>query len=175
MIPPSVDDLILDPACGSGGFLLYALDYIRKEADARFPNHETDVQESRDHFKYWHDFAEKHLYGIEINDELARVAKMNMIVHDDGHTNIVGNDALDFLANITAKKDKLQSNTLSIVYTNPPFGSVVKKAEKGENFLEQFKLLPYLNKSNTNAETDDTATSESSAKRDQSRQDQSKR
>ncbi len=35
-------------------------------------------------------------FGLEINEELARVAKMNMIIHDDGHTNIVGHDALDF-------------------------------------------------------------------------------
>ena len=35
------------------------------------------------------------LYGIEINDEIARVAKMNMIVHDDGHTNVISFVALD--------------------------------------------------------------------------------
>lgn len=53
-----------------------------------------------DYFNYWHDFASKHLYGIEINDEIARVAKMNMIVHDDGHTNVISFDALDSIDKI---------------------------------------------------------------------------
>lgn len=43
---------------------------------------------------YWHVFAEKHLFGIEINEQISRVAKMNMIIHDDGHTNIITNDGL---------------------------------------------------------------------------------
>ena len=43
---------------------------------------------------HWHDFAEKRLFGIEVNDSIARVAKMNMILHDDGHGNVIGNDAL---------------------------------------------------------------------------------
>ena len=96
MLHPEKKQLVLDPACGSGGFLLYALDHVRREADRRFPNWRTDARQSRDHWAYWHDFAEKNLFGVEINEELARVAKMNMIIHDDGHTNIIGHDALDF-------------------------------------------------------------------------------
>lgn len=96
VLNPDRKDMTLDPACGSGGFLLYALDHVRREADRRFPKHRTDARQSRDHFTYWHDYAEKTLFGLEINEELARVAKMNMIIHDDGHTNIVGHDALDF-------------------------------------------------------------------------------
>ena len=37
MLRPTRNDLVLDPACGSGGFLLYAMDYVRREADRRFP------------------------------------------------------------------------------------------------------------------------------------------
>ena len=80
MLEPKRDDLVLDPACGSGGFLLYALDHIRREADKRY------TLGSTNHYRYWHEFAEKNLYGIEVNDEITRVAKMNMIIHDDGHT-----------------------------------------------------------------------------------------
>ena len=81
VLDPKRTDLILNPACGSGGFLLYALDHVRRQAD------NVQTPGSVAHFQYWHDFAEKNLYGIEVNDELARVAKMNMIIHDDGHTN----------------------------------------------------------------------------------------
>ena len=140
MLDPKRTDLVLDPACGSGGFLLYAMDHVRQEANRRFsPGGEQ-------HFRYWHEFAEKNLFGIEINDELARVAKMNMIIHDDGHTNIVGHDALDFSENIRSKNSGVTPRKFDLVLTNPPFGAVVKRTEKGEGYLEQFDLRRYLSK-----------------------------
>lgn len=96
MTAPEHDWDVLDTSCGSGGFLLYALDYIRHQATEYYE------KGSADHYRYWHDFAEKHLYGIEINDEIARVAKMNMIVHDDGHTNVISYDALESIDKIAA-------------------------------------------------------------------------
>jgi type I restriction enzyme M protein len=79
VLNPQYKQLVIDPACGSGGFLLYALDHVRKQADRRYPKYKTDASQGIEHFKYWHDFAQHHLFGIEINEELARVAKMNMI------------------------------------------------------------------------------------------------
>lgn len=152
-------DLILDPACGSGGFLLYALDYIREQANRKYPNHKNDTQKAIAHYKYWHDFAEHNLYGFEINEELARVAKMNMIVHDDGHSNIIGTDALDFIKNIRGRaknREKIEENSFDIVLSNPPFGSVVKESAKGEDFLDQFDLRYWLNKSATEKYIDES-------------------
>lgn len=165
VLNPEKKHLILDPACGSGGFLLYALDHVRREADRRFPRHTTDPRQSRDHHTYWHDFAEKNLFGIEINEELVRVAKMNMIIHDDGHTNIIGHDALDFLNRIEDKKETLRPGRFDLVLTNPPFGSMVKRTEKSEGYLEQFSLRHYLSKSTTGTEPDESMQSERSAKR----------
>ena len=81
-----------------------------------------------------------------MNDELARVAKMNMIIHDDGHTNIVGHDALDFLDKLEDKNDGLAEGKFDIILTNPPFGAVIKRTVKGDGYLEQFDLMRYLNK-----------------------------
>ncbi len=146
VLEPKRADLVLDPACGSGGFLLYALDHVRREAGRRFPHNETDPRQSIDHFNYWHDFAQHNLFGIEVNDELARVAKMNMIIHDDGHTNIVGHDALDFVENLEDKHGGLAEGKFDLVLTNPPFGAVIKRVEKGDGYLEQFELMRYLSK-----------------------------
>jgi type I restriction enzyme M protein len=165
VLSPERKHLILDPACGSGGFLLYALDHVRREADRHYPRHRTDAKQSREHFAYWHDFAEKKLFGIEVNDELTRVAKMNMIIHDDGHTNIVGHDALDFLPRLTAKNSGLTPGRFDLVLTNPPFGSVIKRAEKGEGYLEQFDLRHYLGKPATGTEPDDSGQVDTDAKR----------
>jgi type I restriction enzyme M protein len=131
----------------------------------RFPRHDADARQSREHFTFWHDFAEKNLYGIEINEELARVAKMNMIIHDDGHTNIVGHDALDFFSKISAKKPGLKRGKFDLVLTNPPFGSVVKRTEKAEGYLEQYELRKYLAKSKTGTDPDESDKGERDPKR----------
>jgi type I restriction enzyme M protein len=152
MLRPQKHDLVLDPACGSGGFLLYALDYLRSEADRIYPKHATDVDQSREWRDHWHPFAEHNIFGIEINDELTRVAKMNMIIHDDGHTNIVGHDALDFTQALESKRERLKPGNFDLILTNPPFGAVVKQAEKGNDYMEQFELRRYLAKATTGSD-----------------------
>lgn len=134
MMKPEHDWDVLDPACGSGGFLLHALDYMRKQAAEYYDKNTQAV----DYFNYWHDFASKHLYGIEINDEIARVAKMNMIVHDDGHTNVISFDALDSIDKMHDHNRGFAKNKFDLILTNPPFGSKINKAEKP--YLEGFEL-----------------------------------
>lgn len=124
MMKPEHDWDVLDPACGSGGFLLYALDYMRNQAGEFYE------KDTIDYYNHWHDFAAKHLYGIEINDEIARVAKMNMIVHDDGHTNVISYDALEDVKKMTEQHTEFKSEKFDLILTNPPFGSTINKAEK---------------------------------------------
>lgn len=150
ILGPERKQLVLDPACGSGGFLLYALDHVRREADRK------KKAGTVEHFQYWHEFAQRRLFGIEVNEELARVAKMNMIIHDDGHTNIVGHDALDFVENLIAKNASLQKGTFDLVLTNPPFGSVIKRGQKADGYLEQFSLRHFLGKKGKSVEEVDT-------------------
>ncbi len=132
MMKPQHDWDVLDSSCGSGGFLLYALDYMRKQA--------ADYYEkgSVDYYNYWHDFASKHLYGIEINDEIARVAKMNMIVHDDGHTNVISFDALDSIEKMHDHNPGFAKDKFDLILTNPPFGSTINKTEKP--YLSSYEL-----------------------------------
>lgn len=132
MLKPDHDKLVLDPSCGSGGFLLYSLDRIRKEASIYYE------KGSAEHFQYWHDFAQKNLYGIEINDEIARVAKMNMIVHDDGHTNVISHDALDSISKMHEHNTGFGKERFDIILTNPPFGSTINQSEKP--YLASFEL-----------------------------------
>ncbi|MDU5167849.1 Probable type I restriction enzyme BthVORF4518P M protein [Stutzerimonas stutzeri] len=126
VLPITHDSFVLDTSCGSGGFLLHALDKIRREADEYYKDG------TPEHHRHWHDFAEKKLYGIEINEQISRAAKMNMIIHDDGHTNVISADGL--LSDIELQN---QSNNIGFKYnhfdfiiTNPPFGSTVKQTEK---------------------------------------------
>lgn len=128
---------ILDTSCGSGGFLLHALKVVRDEADDIYD----DEIGSASWKNYWHDFAEKHLYGIEINEQISRVAKMNMIIHDDGHTNIITNDGLKNNNTIEIENRNLQfqDGTFDLIMTNPPFGSSVKADEVG--YYKEYELF----------------------------------
>lgn len=128
---------ILDTSCGSGGFLLQALKTMRDEADEIFVD-EIGSSTWRD---FWHEFAEKHLFGIEINEQISRVAKMNMIIHDDGHTNIVTNDGLknNYSIEIENRNLHFQDGTFDLIMTNPPFGSSVKADEV--SYYKEYELF----------------------------------
>lgn len=128
---------ILDTSCGSGGFLLHALKVVRDDADDIYD----DEIGSASWKNYWHEFAEKHLYGIEINEQISRVAKMNMIIHDDGHTNIITNDGLknNTMIEIENRNLNFQDGTYDLIMTNPPFGSSVKADEVG--YYKEYELF----------------------------------
>jgi type I restriction enzyme M protein len=125
---------VLDTSCGSGGFLLYALDKVREQASEFYD------EDTIEHFRHWHDFAEKNLFGIEINEQIARTAKMNMIIHDDGHTNVIAADGLLSDTEIQAKSGnrEFKYNSFDFIITNPPFGSIIKQTEKA--YMHQFNL-----------------------------------
>ena len=115
MAPPHHEERVLDPACGSGGFLLHALDYIRAQASEFY---EPDTPK---HYTHWHDFAEKQLFGIEVNDSIARVAKMNMIIHDDGHSNVIGKDALINFDILYTQHRDFQKETFDLILHQSAF------------------------------------------------------
>jgi type I restriction enzyme M protein len=139
---------VLDTSCGSGGFLLYALDKVREQA-----NHFYDIKhEPVEHKEHWHNFAEKNLFGIEISTQIARTAKMNMIIHDDGHTNVIASDGLlrDVDMQEKSGNKEFKYNSFDFIITNPPFGSSIKQTEKA--YMNQYNLaLKELDWLNTNA------------------------
>ncbi len=134
VLPITHESRVIDTSCGSGGFLLYALDKVRQEADEYYQH------DPAKHFRHWHDFAEKKLFGIEINEQISRTAKMNMIIHDDGHTNVITSDGL-LRSDVMIEKsgnDGFEYNSFDFIITNPPFGSSVKQTESA--YLHQYSL-----------------------------------
>jgi len=127
MLEPNAEDYIIDPACGSGGFLLYPLKKVREEYDK-------DSEAARD-------FAFRHIYGIEISDRIARIAMMDMVIHHDGHTNIICDNALQEYDKFG--RSEIQPNKYDLVLTNPPFsgderdGMVLKIYELGSKYKKR--------------------------------------
>ena len=98
---PGPDDTICDPACGTGGFLLGAHDYI-------VDHHPTMNRDQLKHIK------EDAFHGWEIVDSAARLGVMNLYLHGIGgdETNIVVDDSLREHPGVN----------FDLVLTNPPFG-----------------------------------------------------
>ena len=80
MLNPSRKEYVMDPACGSGGFLLHAMDWC-------YPATDNEQREQRKH-KY----AAKYLWGIDFESRAAKTSRALMLIAGDGHTNIFGPD-----------------------------------------------------------------------------------
>lgn len=140
VLPIQYDSKVLDTSCGSGGFLLYALNKVRTKATQLYPKYKTDTRQYKHWYSYWHDFAANNLYGIEISEQISRAAKMNMIIHDDGHTNVITSDGLIPEKTIIEKTNNqgFQYGTFDFIITNPPFGSTIRQSEQA--YLKTYQL-----------------------------------
>jgi len=120
ILRPTASDLILDPFCGSGHFLTRCLEYVIQNQGAALSDYQL------------HQFKFFHLHGIEKSDRMVRIAMTDMLLHDDGHTNIRNVDALltfdnypDLLA--LREDEKGDPAIFDMVVTNPPFGSIMRQ------------------------------------------------
>jgi type I restriction enzyme M protein len=136
IIDPSDEDSIIDPACGSGGFLIESLRYIWRKLDTegeKFHWNKTNLQEEK------MQVALNNLKGIDKDFVLARVAKAYMAIVGDGKSGIFIEDSLDKPENWSVQtRSKIHLNSFSVCLTNPPFGS--KIPVRGEEKLSQYKL-----------------------------------
>jgi type I restriction enzyme M protein len=128
-VSPTQRDIVIDPACGSGGFLLYCMQEVREDLERGYSG---DTETIR---RLQYDFAQNQVFGIEVNDRIARVAMMDMVIHDDGHSNIECNNALADYKTFDSRR-MIRAGKYTLVLTNPPFGAT----EKSAAILKQFEL-----------------------------------
>lgn len=103
-VDPRLGDIICDPACGTAGFLLAAHDHLR----SKYPDMSVSQRK---------ELATKSIRGVELVEEVARLATMNLLLHG------VGGNADDELP--IACEDSLKAPPryqVDVVLTNPPFG-----------------------------------------------------
>lgn len=136
ILDPDDEDLIIDPACGSGGFLIEALRHVWKKLDAEGEKYhwsKSNLQEEK------MEVALNRIRGIDKDYFLAKVAKAYMAIIGDGKSGIVCEDSLENPPNWNEKtRIKIDLNKFSVLLTNPPFGS--KIPVRGEEKLKQFDL-----------------------------------
>ena len=134
MVNPKPDQKILDPACGSGGFLVVALNHIRRHFLSETGGH-PDVpvpSELKRAEPLTREYALSCLYGIDVDPELRKAARMNMVMNGDGHGNIVCFNSLEYGVKERRSTEMERFEELGgghgvfdLVFTNPPFGSKI--------------------------------------------------
>ena len=158
LLDPEEGEVICDPCCGSGGFLIKAFEYVREKIenniqkvkeqikaellDEEYENStEADKSIIEELFSQYinvlnmeldtncecesrlKDLSRNCIFGTDANPRMARTAKMNMIMHGDGHSGVHHHDGL---LNVNG----IFENRFDVILTNPPFGSRVEKSLK---------------------------------------------
>ena len=114
-------ELMMDTACGSGGFLTIGLEYILNQIKELYPTKTRDGQRL-----LIKDYAGKYFYGMDLEPLLFKIAKSYMAILGDGKTNIYCNDSLqDYSGYPQRFKDKIKFGGVDIITTNPPFGTKI--------------------------------------------------
>jgi len=160
MINPAVNEKVLDSSCGTGGFLVNAMTHVMNKLEVLFAK---DMGAEK---KDWGggalrtfqdkvaEMAKTNYFGFDINPDLVKATKMNMVMNNDGSGNIYQTNSLlpphewtdDFKTQLAEaigiNKSLLRNhNTIGlfdVIITNPPFGS--KIPIKDENILKQYEL-----------------------------------
>ncbi len=146
LLCPKENELICDPCAGSGGFLIKTFESVKKDIDIEYINLKKEKQKTifgneleniddeklqklyesylvdtnAEQEKRIQKLSRKSIYGTDANPRMARVSKMNMIMHGDGHNGIHHNDGL---LNVNG----IFRNRFDVIITNPPFGTNLKK------------------------------------------------
>lgn len=107
---------VLDPACGTGGFLVFLMRDALQQLNDSLNKREITKGAFDDACKR---IKESTFYGSDANKGVAGSAKMNMIIAGDGHTNIQHEDSLS----INAINWNIISPDCDLILTNPPFGT----------------------------------------------------
>src|SRR3989338_1956688 len=136
IINPSEDDLIIDPACGSGGFLVEALRFKWRKVEAKGEKLRWSASAIAEDKMAT---AIKSVRGIEKDEFLSKVAKAYMAILGDGKGGIFCEDSLDLPKNWESKtQQQVGLSQFDMVLTNPPFGKEIKIT--GREKLSQFDL-----------------------------------
>jgi type I restriction enzyme M protein len=151
MMAPKLDETLCDPACGSGGFLIYAMRAVFRFIDQRWDDPDDRAEQRKD-------YAQEKLLAMDNDSRLVRVAKAYMIMENDGRSGIHYADSLDYgglgwdralksaIVGRSLKTSeangsrlvtpRLQTDGVDIILTNPPFAGAIKTVST----LSQYEL-----------------------------------
>lgn len=153
MLDVQLGERVLDPSVGTGGFLVIAMNRMIDLLKAKAGGLTTDAQKQALNEKV-KETAERCFFGIDINPDLVKATKMNMVMNNDGSGNIFRQDSLlhphvwehsfkkAFARALGLEPSDLRNASdlghIDVIATNPPFGSKLPIVDR--ETLEQFDL-----------------------------------
>ena len=160
MINPKLNERVADTSCGTGGFIVTAMTHVIEQIEHDFvaelgiPKNEWDVSTINTFQSKISEVAGSYFFGFDINPDLVKATKMNMVMNNDGSGNILQTNSLlpphewseEFKTRLAdalgIQKSAIRNHRtiefFDVIVTNPPFGSKIPIKDK--NILEQFEL-----------------------------------
>ncbi len=116
LVDPQLGKKIYDPTSGTGGFLVRSYEHLRDKLSPDDPDYEEKL----------HLLQQKTIYGREINLRVHKLGVMNMLLHGDGHNQLLRGNSLDEASQMSPLFD--------FIFANPPFGSIPLLEQESANF-----------------------------------------
>lgn len=133
LVDPKIPEVICDPACGTGGFLLGAYQHILTQHTSK-----DNLQKDENGFmrgtladkltdeRLWKQLKEKTFYGYDFDSTMVRIGLMNLILHGIQYPNINRKDTLS--------KNYNEDNKYDVILANPPFKGSIDEGDINEGF-----------------------------------------
>ncbi|MBB5741490.1 N-6 DNA methylase [Brevundimonas aurantiaca] len=130
MINPQANEVILDPSCGTGGFLVTAMNHVLSNIDRKHKNRWSSLRPSPEQQAEWyrerHNYLSNNIYGLDLNPSLVRAAKMNMVMNNDGSGKLFQCNSLEHPHRWPAEGPPPSLlGSVDIIFANPPFGTEI--------------------------------------------------
>jgi type I restriction enzyme M protein len=144
MLDPQPNERVMDPACGTGGFLIATVDHLNKRfhEEAKIAIGDESTEDFVSIQQRLGDFLKKNLFGADFDPFLVRAAQMNALMAGNAEARLFNMNSLEFpaghLSGVPDAKTYAGLGTMDLVITNPPFGSEIPVTDI--NILRTFEL-----------------------------------
>ncbi len=143
MLDPKPHERVLDPACGTGGFLVAALDHINRgiQAEAKVDVDDASTESLLSLHARLAEYAHTNVFGGDFDQSLVRTAQMNAVMASNAEGNFFHMNSLEFPSGHLEEKaaqEVAPLGSVDVVMTNPPFGAAIPITDP--NILRPFDL-----------------------------------
>lgn len=136
VVNPKPHEYVIDPACGSGGFLTVALEHVWRQIEAEGKRKGFSEVDIKDRMRA---VASEYFRGLEKDAFLSKISKAYMAIIGDGRGGVFCENSLEPPSDWSRPcQQKIQLGEFDVLLTNPPFGA--KIPVEGDHILKQYDL-----------------------------------